>query len=124
MEGMPNRGVESRGTHLECAEDQRHRSQKALAFVKRHRVKIVLGVGCLVLTVTCAKQGRTIGHQRILLEKTDALLSEIDRRTCDLVELCAEKDKCHLKLASASLRAGCSEGGRALAEYRYWLTER
>lgn len=105
----------------EREEGPRTRGQKALSFVKSHGIEIALGVGCLVLTVVCVKQGRTIELQRKLLEKKDALLSAKDGRIGDLIELCAEKDRCHLELASAALRDGCSEGGRTLADYRYYL---
>ncbi len=105
----------------EREEGPRTRGQKALAFVKSHGIEIVFGVGCLVLTVICVKQGRTIDLQRKLLEKKDTLLSAKDSRIGDLTELCAEKDRRHLELASAALRDGCSEGGRTLADYRYHL---
>ena len=90
----------------EREEGPRARGQKALAFVKSHGIEIAFGVGCLVLTVVCVKQGRTIELQRKLLEKKDALLSAKDWRI----------------LASAALRDGCSEGGRTLADYRYQLS--
>lgn len=106
----------------EREEGPRARGQKALAFVKSHGIEIAFGVGCLVLTMVCVKQGRTIELQRKLLEKKDALLSAKDWRIRDLTELCAEKDRCHLELASAALRDGCSEGGRTLAGYRYQLS--
>lgn len=102
-------------------EESKTRRQKVLAFVKSHGIEITLGAGCLALTVICVKQGRTIDLQRKLLEKKDVLLSAKDSRIGSLVELCAEKDRCHLELASAALRDGCSEGGRTLADYRYYL---
>lgn len=118
---MHERDAAAVDSQSEHEEGPRTRGKKALAFVKSHGIEIALGVGCLVLTVVCAKQGRTIELQRKLLEKKEALLRAKDWRIGDLTELCAEKDRCHLELASAALRDGCSEGGRTLADYRYHL---
>lgn len=118
---MRDKDAVATGGRSGCEEGSRTKGQKALAFVKSHGIEMALGAGCLVLTVICVKQGRTVELQRKLLEKKDALLSAKDWRIGDLIELCAEKDRCHLELASAALRDGCSEGGKALADYRYCL---
>ena len=122
MNDVRDWGAVARNVHAEREEGQRTGGQKVLAFVKRHGAEIVLGTGCLILTVICVKQGGTIEFQRKLLEKKDALLRAKDWRISDLAELCAGKDRCYLGLASAALRGGCSEGGRALADYRHYLS--
>lgn len=122
MRGAHNENVAKTEASPEHEESPRVKGQKALAFIKRHGTEIVFGAGCLALTIVCAKQGRTIELQRQLLNKKDALLGAKDWRIRDLIELCTEKDRCNLKLASAALRDGCSEGGRTLADYRYYIS--
>lgn len=121
MDDMKNMDAETKDVHPERADGLRTKNQKVLEFIKRHGAEITFGVGCLALTVICVKQGGTIASLRKQLEKKEALLRAKDWRISDLIELSAEKDRCHLKLASAALRDGCSEGGRALADYRHYL---
>lgn len=95
--------------------------ERAKAFAKRHGAEIVLGTGCVVLIVVCAKQGRLIDAQQFAMMVKDKIIAAKDVRIGDLEvlcgnlgTLCAEKNAYISKLASDALRHGSSEGGRAL----------
>lgn len=53
----------------EREEGPRARGQKALAFVKSHGIEIAFGVGCLVLTVVCVKQGEQLSSRENYLKR-------------------------------------------------------
>lgn len=120
MQDMQNEDMATRDVQPESTKGLWARNEKALTFLKRHGLEIALGAGFLASSVVCIKLGGTIELQRKLLERKDVLLRAKDLRISGLVKLSADKDRCHLKLASAALREGCSEGGRALADYRYY----
>lgn len=105
---------------------QQSRRQRAIEFIKRHGLEIVLGAGLCVVGGICIKQGSTIGTQKEAIAAKDGLIEKQAERICRLVARHEEKDSRTLRLASDALRHGSSEGGKALVDWRdysngrYW----
>lgn len=91
--------------------------EKAKAFAKRHGLEIVLGMGCVVLSVVNIRQG----NANALKDKLIALQgTKID----ELIELCDEKDAWFKELMSDALRHGSSLGGKCMVDRREMLSGR
>lgn len=93
------------------------RSKRAVAFMKRHGLELVLGAGCIALSVVCIRQ-RNDGAFK---DKIIALQGE---RIDNLVSLCEEKDAWFKKLMSDALKNGSSFAGKCMVDRREMLNGR
>lgn len=103
---------------------QQSKGQRAIEFIKRHGLEIVLGAGFCVVGGICIKQGSTIGTQKEIIAAKDGLVKKQAERICRLVARHEEKDSRTLRLASDALRHGSPEGGKALVDWRDYINGR
>lgn len=104
---------------------------KLKEWLKSHKTEVIVGaaaVGMGIATVIIFKQHgeiKVLRADKKILEDGKKLL-EMDNilkanRIQELVNLCEEKDACHLALAADDLRRGGSLGGQALADWRAYM---
>lgn len=109
---------EGMSTKTETGEEQRDGIVEwARAFVKRHCLEIVLGIGCVSLGAVCVRQGNALAIK-------DKIIKLQGVRIRDLVALCEEKDSWFKELMSDALRHGSSLAGRCMADRKEMLLGR
>lgn len=100
------------------------KGQRAIAFIKRHGLEIVLGAGLCVVGGICIKQGRIIGAQKEIIAAKDRLIEKQGEKITRLIARHDEKDIRTLRLAADALRHGSPEGGRVLVDWRDYISGR
>lgn len=90
------------------------RVNKAVAFVKRHGLELILGTGCVALSVVTIRQGKAIALK-------DKIISMQRTRIDDLVALCEEKDAWFKALMSDALKHRSSFAGKCMVDRRELL---
>lgn len=103
---------------------QQTKGQRAIAFIKRHGLEIILGAGFCLVGGICIKQGRIIGAQKEIIAAKDRLIEKQGQKITRLIARHDEKDIRTLRLAADALRHGSSEGGKVLVDWRDYINGR